>query len=614
MRCASDLGEKLPLPKEQTQLDVMVAYLAAEAEKYGCTGTHRLWMPVLPDHIYLDQGNQSTRYPDKGTRYLADAGTWHLETEVGRFDDPENQTVLPFIYSFATGGHLAVFGSVVSGKSTFIQTLLYGLTTRYTPDYLNIYGIDYSSKMLAGFEQSPHMGGIVYEGEPERLAKLFHMLDDILGQRKEILRGGSYIQNRGTRYPEDLPAILLVIDNFAAFNEKTANAYESDVIRLAKEGVSLGIFLVITAGGISMNELPGRIAENMRTAVCLELPDKFAYGDILHTMRIDVLPEKGVRGRGLAWCEDRLLEFQTALALPAEDDYQRMEKIAAEEAALKAAWPGKCARRIPSIPEKPVWEEFAALPEVQALAGNGRFVPVGYEAESAEVYSIDLSKNYCYLVTGNARTGKRNFMKIMIQSCRMKQSEIYIIDMSSDMAVFAGCNDVHMIRTENELFDFFLNTLTPVFQARNKIKKACELTGAEEEELYAATASETPYFIFIPDLPKFITGAYLDERGMSGFLETIVRKGRFHNIYFIGCMPLESRNDLLGYQLFQDFISYHTGIHFGGNAARNTLLSFDYLGYQKQSAVLRPGIGLLPEVMGEHDAEKVIVPLARWKR
>ena len=70
----------------------------------------------------------------------------------------------------------------------------------------------------------------------------------------------------------------------------------------------------------------------------------------------------------------------------------------------------------------------------------------------------------------------------------------------------------------------------------------------------------------------------------------------------------------MGYQAFGDFIDYHTGIHFGGNAVQNTFLSFDYLGYQKQSAVLRPGIGLLPDIAGEHEVERIIVPLAKKRR
>ena len=467
--------------------------------------------------------------------------------------------------------------------------------------------------MMSAFERAPQVGGIAYEGDDEKIAKLFHMLEEILEERKVLLRGGNYsqyVQVHGVT----IPAIFLVIDNFSAFKEKTEDKYESTIITLSKEGVSHGIYLVISSGGFSMNELPGRIAENIRTVVCLEMPDRYAYGDVLHTMKIDVLPETGIKGRGLAYNEGQILEYQAALALEAEDDYQRMERIFELAGVMENAWTGLRARKIPEIPEKPVWTQFAMLDEVKKDASDTRYLPVGYNAQSAEIYSINLSQTYCYLITGALRTGKRNFMKVMIEASRMKEADIYIIDAGGDMNIFAGCQDVHFVRNEDELFAFFMDQLTPVFQARNKVKKDLESQGAEEEELFEAAALEKPIFIYIVDFPWFIARLYQDDRGMSGFMETLFKKGRFHNIYFIAILSLENRGDVMGYQAFGDFIDYHTGIHFGGNALQNTFLSFDYLGYQKQSAVLRPGIGLLPDIAGEHEVERIIVPLAKKRR
>ena len=613
IQMASLSGAKLPLPKEQTQLDAVIHYLAVKAAEGGYQKAHQLWMPVLPDRMYLDSFEEFTSTAYQNGQWKKQEGPWNLDVVIGRLDDPANQAQLPLHISFSQEGHLAVIGSVVSGKSTFVQTLLYALTKKYSPDYINIYGIDFSSKMMSGFEKSPHVGGVAYEGEYERIGKLFHMIEEILAERKKLFRGGNYsqyVQVHGVV----LPAIFLVIDNFAAFKEKTEDKYEGQIITLSKEGVSHGIYLIITAGGFSTNELPSRIAENMRINICLEMPDKYAYSDILHTIKIDVLPETGIKGRGLAIYEGQILEYQTALAREADDDYTRMERISEEEAEMAKSWKGMPARRIPEIPEKPVWTDFAVLPEVVKAAEDPYRLPVGYDEESAEVYSIDLSKNYCYLITGNVRTGKRNFMKVMIQSCRLKKADIYVVDGANDMNVFTGFEDVNIIQDVEGIWTFLNETLAPVFIERNRTKKELELQGAEEEELFAAAAKEKPIFIFIADLPWFLQTVYEDERDMNAYMENLIQKGRWHNIYFVGICGLESRGDVLAYQMFNDFASYHTGIHFGGNAGQNTFMNFEYLGYAKQTQALKPGIGLLPEVMGEHETERLIVPLAKWRR
>ena len=145
-------------------------------------------------------------------------------------------------------------------------------------------------------------------------------------------------------------------------------------------------------------------------------------------MQIDVLPEGGVKGRGLAYYGTRILEYQTALAVEAENNYQRMEKIGAVCKRMKKSWTGRMARRIPEIPEKPTWSRLIQTDGYKDLQEKKDFVPVGYDMENADIYGIPLSQIYCYLVCGASRTGKTNFMKVFIQSVLEKRSEVCIID------------------------------------------------------------------------------------------------------------------------------------------------------------------------------------------
>ena len=133
----------------------------------------------------------------------------------------------------------------------------------------------------------------------------------------------------------------------------------------------------------------------------------------------------------------------------------------------------------------------------------------------------------------------------------------------------------------------------------------------EEEEIYEEMKREKPYFIFISDLVWFVDLIYNAEHDMRGFLENILEKGFLHNIFFFGDLPLEKRGEVGGYQIYEHFISYKTGIHLGGKTGDNPILNFDYLSYMEKEKSEKPGIGSLPDVSMEGETEKVVIPLAR---
>lgn len=598
--------------KEKTQLDVVKEYLRKTAEKNHYGKSHQLWMPVLPGQIYLSEFKeyQEGRFTGEAG-WQTPAGPWSLDIPVGMVDDPQNQAQFPLRFSFSEGGHHAIIGAVVSGKSTMLQTILYGLVTKYSPDYVNIYGLDFSSRMMAAFDGLAHFGGVMYEGDDEKIARFFNMIMRILDERKKLFRGGNYSQYVQV-HDVKVPAIIIAIDNFAAFKEKTEDAYEKKIIQLSKEGVGHGIFLLLSAGGFGMNEIPNRIAENMKTVLCLELPDKYAYGDVLHTTQIQVMPETGIKGRGLALVGSRVLEYQAALALEAEDDYQRMERISQKCGQMNAAWMGRCAQPVPEIPQKPVWDLFAERDDVKKALETDYLLPVGYNSADAEIYSVDLSRIYCYLITGAVKTGKKNFMKVMLEAARLKHSQICLIDGSGLMARYSGQEGLDYVGNADALFEYFQDILTPEFKRRNLVKQQIIEEGGDEEELYAYTRKEPPVFLFITDMRWFIDSLYTAEnvvRGMNGFMETLTLKGRYHNIYFVGILNIEDKNAVSGYQTFANFISYKTGIHFGGNVSRNGMMNFDYIPFGEAMKTEKPGIGRLPEIDGEIPAEKLIVPL-----
>lgn len=608
---AAERGMKLPQAKERTQLDAVKDYLASIAKVNGFTHKLQLWMPVLGDKIYLDEfeGYRESCFESLGG-WKSMEGEWSLSMVLGRMDDPANQSQMPLTVNFAEEGHIGICGSIVCGKSTMMQTMAYALIQTYSPDAVNLYALDFSGKMMSAFEEAPHFGGVMYESDLDKIGKFFNMLQAIMEERKQLFRGGNYkqyVQVNGLR----LPAIVVFIDNYAAFKEKTGEAYEEALILLSKEGISQGIFLVVSGSGFGMNEITTRVAENLNTILCLALSDKYAYGDLLHNMQIEVLPESGVKGRGLAYYGKQILEYQTALALRAENDYQRMERIRQMCVCMKETWKGKGARRVPEIPKKPVWSQFCQLDEFEKLAASPEYLPVGYDGANAQVYGIPLRRTYCYLIYGAGRTGKTNFLKVCLQAAMEKESVICVIEEPGGaLRSYEASERITYASEEQSIFAFF-KTLLPIFKERNQMKNKMLNEDYEEDEIFSVMCREIPYFIFISDLSWFVSLIYHAELDMRGFLENIIAKGSLHHIYFISDLALEQRSMIAGYQIYELFARYGTGIHFGGKTADNPNLNFEYLSFMEQSKTEKPGVGLLPAAGNEKDTQRVVVPLAR---
>ena len=84
-----------------------------------------------------------------------------------------------------------------SGKSTFVETLLHALARRYTPDVLNIYALDCTSRRTAAFAACPQVGAVLDATDLSRVGRLFALLDGLLNERPTRLQGLFY-HVRGT--------------------------------------------------------------------------------------------------------------------------------------------------------------------------------------------------------------------------------------------------------------------------------------------------------------------------------------------------------------------------------------------------------------------------------
>lgn len=601
---AAKTGKRLPEQKDKTQLDAVVEHLSKVASEYNYTAAGALWLPALSDNLYLS---------DIADNNKNDNSNWELKVNAGLCDDPTNQRQFPYEINFSKNGHAVAFGGVVSGKSTFLQTVSWGLINSYTPEELNVYALDFSNHSLQPFEKSPCFGGVMFESDIEKISKFFYMLKSMMAERRATIRAGSfsqYIKNNKGKYP----AVVVIIDNYAAFKEKTDSAYEDIIHEISRDGVNFGIYLLISAGGIKMSDLPSKIADNIKTSIAFDMGEKSKYADVLKTYKIDIVPEPNIKGRGLCIINGDALEVQAALPFKAEDDYARAKAIEEKCIADSQSYKGKRARSVPEIPEKPIWEDLKTNSEFINKCEDKDLLPYAYDKENASVASLCLKESFCMLLSGAARTGKTNAMKIMMASAKMSGAKVYLIDKpDKSLSSFADVYADSYISSATELFDFCKQLMVD-FRERNLVKRDMVAKGEDDHEIYERMLAYKRLVIFIADIPEFLKMAYTVDGqigNMSGFIENIFDKGANHNIYFIGEISLEQVAAHQGKKAFQLMIGYKNGVYFGGNLSAQRMFDFSSVPFTVQNKVQKPGVGVATANHAESGARMVVVPMSK---
>lgn len=605
---------RLPEMKSKTQLEAVNEYLAQVAVQNGYDHTFTLWMPVLPSQILLRgiEGYQvrelEARCQQSGER------EWSLAAIIGKGDDPENQDQMPISIDFGQNGHHAVCGMVATGKSTLVQTALYSLISKYSPEELNIYVLDFSAKMLTVFQNAAQVGGVMTDAEEdeEKIAKFFTMLAQILAQRKKLLAGTSYqdyVQHSG----QSLPAILLVIDNYAAFRDKTAEQYEETVRRLAKEGLSYGVYLFITGGGFGSGEISSALADSIRTCICLEMADSYQYSDVMRVARVPVMPESNVKGRGLVEYGDRIIEFQTAMACDGSSALERNEQIGQDIQKLNALCGDKTARRVPVIPEKPLWDEFVKTAEYTAMIADPRLLPHGYDSGTAEVAALELPQLLTCAVSGTRRSGKTVYMKNLICACRQKDFDVCVIEIGGgeyeSIAQQQGCR---YVTDGQELFDYVEAELYGEVQNRSAAKKQGLEDNLDEEEFFRHMQSYRSKCTFIANAARFTEELYNPQspaNEASEVLELLTgEKGRHYNFYFFAEIGDAEISEVLGWTVMQNFQDNGVAIRFGGRYLSQNMFSYANVPYNLQESATKTGTGVMSSEEDTCVRKQVVVP------
>ena len=315
---------------------------------------------------------------------------------LGLIDEPAKQKQLALeVDPSQGGGHLLVFGSAASGKSTMLRSLVTSLALTHRPDEVWIYVLDFGGQSsLKVLETFPHVGAVVTRFETERAERLVQFIHAQVAARNDQFRMARVdrLADFNSKAPDGrrLPALYLVIDDFAGF--KTAFSESPELVKsvsaLVSGGSAVGLHLAIAAS--LPDDVPIDLFANLGLRLTFHQADQTEYFRIVGQPSDAKLKEDASRvpppGRGLVRGTPPL-EFQAALPTSGTSNKEQSEGLAELGEKMMKAWGGPTPPHIRSLPfliELPsqLSAEFAAVDPYSSLVAtlgldNEGLAPVG---------------------------------------------------------------------------------------------------------------------------------------------------------------------------------------------------------------------------------------------
>lgn len=410
-----------------SQLQAIVDYVNDYCSSKGIEKLPGICLPSLKDKILTDELDYTVENA---------AG---ISVPLGVFDDPEQQQQ-GAVELDVSKDNVYIVGSAQMGKTVMLQTLVYGLIKKYTPQQVNIYLVDCGSMVLKIFEDSAHVGGVVLSNEEEKCKNLFKMLNGMVIQRKKILSSkgvGNYAAYLEAGYT-DMPMAVVVIDNMAAFNEYFPDQNE-DINTLSREAQGVGISFVVTAA--TSNSLNYRTQANFGKKFVLNCNDTNEYSAMFGHCK--ATPKENA-GRGLCVREKRILEYQVAMFGKSDKEAERSQELKEFIAERNAQCTTK-AIKIPMIPEKLSLAE-TMNENVAAFRAQG-VLPIGMDFGTVALTSINMATSGSLALLGDTESKDvfvSNFMKMIAQTAVFHNVEAFVVDDKSKK--LKECNEYGFVR------------------------------------------------------------------------------------------------------------------------------------------------------------------------
>ena len=416
----SGLEDADEIKEVPTELDAIVHNIHLLCEEQEIPPVPQPWLPPLKERIALEE-------LEEVQPAIAWAQEKSLSILLGMADIPQAQKQEAVSINLAKDGHVLLYGSPGTGKTTFLQSAGMDLGRKFSPKDLTMYLMDFGTNGLAPLSKLPQVADTMLLDQTEKISKFVRIMEKELNRRKKLLAdyGVGTLELYRQASGQEEPAIVILLDSYEAFKEE---AYEAELfkllVRISREGLSIGVHLLITAG--RQSNLRAQLYSNFKHQLSLPQNEASEVRTIVGSTPLAMTMED-IKGRALMKRED-VDVIQLALPVSGDNENQVLNNLRQEVASLQEAWTGQRPSAIPMVPEELMVEEFLKLPSVQEAIENGQ-IPIGLELEMVGSVNISLSKFKHMAYVSNAEDAFDNITHHLLRTIlKMPNVHMMLID------------------------------------------------------------------------------------------------------------------------------------------------------------------------------------------
>lgn len=340
---------------------------------------------------------------------------------IGIYDDPQTQSLQTLTVDIG-GRNTLIIGNGQMGKTNLLLSIIRQIASSLTPNDVCIYAMDFNTKAIKALEGLDVIGGVVTEGEQDRLISLLKLLREEIEERKARLMSvgvTSFRAYRELKPDSPFPIILVIIDNYAIFKEMYEETYGDALSFLLREGGSLGVSFIATAQQISL--INYRLAYLFTERFAMKLNDRSDYSTILENCRRDL---KDIPGRVLTEINKKILEGQTYEAFGGKNESQKIASIQAFVAEHSSGARG-IAKQIPEIPDNLTGDYIIKNYQQK----NKDALPIGMNYDDIAPVYLNLMRSFSLSLIGGNEREQLNFTSAFIRlAISVPDSIIYVFD------------------------------------------------------------------------------------------------------------------------------------------------------------------------------------------
>lgn len=205
----------------------------------------------------------------------------------------------PVIAKISKMPHLLIAGATGSGKSVCINTIIMSILYKYAPSEVRLILIDPKVVELSVYSDIPHLM-IPVVTDPKKAARALYTLVKEMERRFRLFSqysvrdiGGYREQQKIDESMENLPYIVLIIDELSDLMMVASKDVEAHITRLAQMARACGIHLIIATQRPSVDVITGTIKANIPSRISFAVSSSVDSRTILDQSGAEKLLGKG---------------------------------------------------------------------------------------------------------------------------------------------------------------------------------------------------------------------------------------------------------------------------------------------------------------------------------